>query len=640
LSIINTILDFSKIEAGRLELEYQPFEMRDCLESAIDLLTNEALSKGLNLAYITNEDVPEAVLGDVTRLRQVLINLLGNAIKFTDAGEVALSVSSSLIEDSAGECDGQNSPPPEYELHFVVRDTGIGIPSDRRDRLFESFSQIDASTARRYGGTGLGLTISKRLCELMGGSMWAESAGVPGQGSEFHFTIRVQSCPDSEYAYLHESQPQLSGKRVLIVDDNETNCRILQLQTESWGMKPSVTFSPSQAIAWLKQGEGFDVALLDMEMPEMNGWQLAAEARRIEKESKGAAARQPLPLVMLSSLGERDTYDHGDVEVDFSAVLTKPIKPSQLYNVLVELFTADDAEVPRHRIQAASSFDREIGKAHPLRILLAEDNAINQKLGLRLLERLGYRADVAGNGYEVLDALKRQPYDVILMDVQMPDMDGLAATRSIVRDWPSEKRPHIVAMTANAMQGDREMCLEAGMNDYISKPIRIERLIESLSRCQPLADVQREGGVYNPVSIEGIETAGETESGATVEQITPDSDGLAATVRESLDSLAAGDSEFLLEIIDTFLEDTPDLLQQMSRGVKQAEPASLRIAAHSLKSNSADFGAEILRDLCKQAEAMGREGALDGADALVAQAVSEYVKLEEILTEMRDEVRQ
>jgi CheY-like chemotaxis protein len=342
---------------------------------------------------------------------------------------------------------------------------------------------------------------------------------------------------------------------------------------------------------------------------------------------------------MLSSLGERDTYDHREAKVHFSAVLTKPIKPSQLYNVLVELFAADGAEVSRRKMQAASLFDRQMGQAHPLRILIAEDNAINQKLGLRLLERLGYRADVAGNGYEALDALKRQPYDVILMDVQMPDMDGLEATRSIVRNWPNEKRPHIVAMTANAMQGDREMCLAAGMNDYISKPIRIEKLIESLSHCQPLADLKRAGRVFGPVSIEGVKTVGETESGATVEQVTADPDGLAVTVRESLHSLTDGDSDFLLEMIDTFLEDTPDLLQQMSRGVKQVEPASLRIAAHSLKSNSADFGAEILRDLCKQAEAMGRQGTLDGADALVAQAVSEYAKLEEILKKMRDEAR-
>ena len=639
LSIINTILDFSKIEAGRLELEYQPFEMRDCLESAIDLLTNEALSKGLNLAYITDEDVPEAVVGDVTRLRQVLINLLGNAIKFTEAGEVVLSVSSSHLQNPTAEGEDLESQPSEHELHFTVRDTGIGIPSERRTKLFESFSQLDASTARRYGGTGLGLAISKRLCELMGGTMWVESAGVPGQGSEFHFTIRAQSCPDSEYVYLHETQPQLSGKPVLIVDDNETNCRILRLQTESWGMKPSVTSSPHQAIAWLEQGKSFTVALVDMEMPEMNGSQLATEIRRIEQRPGVSAASQPLPLVMLSSLGERDPLHHGDIELHFSAVLTKPIKPSQLYNVLVELFAADGAGVPRHKIEAASLFDRHMGQAHPLRILLAEDNAINQKLGLRLLERLGYRADVAGNGYEALDALKRQPYDVILMDVQMPDMDGLEATRRIVKEWPSQDRPHIVAMTANAMQGDREMCLAAGMNDYISKPIRLEKLIESLSRCNPLADLKPTEGSQSAIATQRAGIAEDSRPQETVEQVPSDSHALAVTVRNSLASLTDGDREFLLEIIDTFLEDTPDLLEQMRQGVKQAEPASLRIAAHSLKSNSADFGAEILRDLCKKAEAMGREGTLDGADALVTLAVSEYAKLEEILREMRDQTR-
>lgn len=639
LAIINTILDFSKIEAGRLELEYQPFEMRDCLESAIDLLTNEALSKGLNLAYITDEDVPEAVVGDVTRLRQVVINLLGNAIKFTEEGEVVLSVSSSPIENSTHKGDGPDADSQEYELHFVVRDTGIGIPPDRRNRLFESFSQLDASTARRYGGTGLGLAISKQLCELMGGTMWAESAGIPGQGSEFHFTIRAQSCPTSENIYLHESQPQLSDKRVLIVDDNETNCQILKLQTESWAMKPSVTSSPSQAIAWLEQKEQFAVGLIDMDMPEMKGHELAAEVRRIEKESTGTGASQPLPLVMLSSIGERETDHQENVPSYFSAILKKPIKPSQLYNVLIELFAADGGEIPRQKIQAAPLFDRQMGKEHPLRILLAEDNAINQKLGLRLLERLGYRADVAGNGYEALDALRRQHYDVVLMDVQMPDMDGLEATRNIVSEWPSEKRPHIVAMTANAMQGDREMCLEAGMNDYISKPIRIEKLVESLNRCQPLTDAKKEVADQSAASAGAVEKSTDVELGATTDLHPSSPDDLANTVRESLDNLTGGDSEFLLELIDTFLEDTPGLLEQMRRGVTQSEPASLRIAAHSLKSNSADFGAEILRDLCKKAEALGREGTLEGADSLVSRAVNEYAKLEEVLKVMRNDAR-
>ena len=644
LSIINTILDFSKIEADRLELEFQPFELRDCLESAVDLLTNEAVSKGLNLAYFTEENVPESVVGDVTRLRQIIINLLGNSIKFTKTGEVVLSVSSSPIDPAPGKTNGDEPQTPEFELHFIIRDTGIGIPPERQDRLFASFSQVDASTARRYGGTGLGLAISKRLAELMGGAMWVESTGEPGQGSEFHFTVRVEGSKSSEYHYLHKPLAALDSKPVLIVDDNQTNCKILELQTKSWGMNPRTTSSPKEAISWLEQGEDFAVVLLEMEMPEMNGLELAREIRRIERESKDQEDQPPIPLVMLSSLIDREAYRHADEDIKFAAVLSKPIKPSPLFDALVVLFAADIDEVPRHKIQAAPLFNRQMGVKHPLRILLAEDNAINQKLALRLLERLGYRADVAGNGYETLDAIKRQPYDVILMDVQMPDMDGLEATRIIVKDWPLEKRPRIIAMTANAMKGDREMCLEAGMSDYISKPIRTEKLIDSLIRSQPLSDLKWKAGDYDQKEAETAGNNGKNETDNDVSPLkmaapnVPSTGGLATTVRESLDKMADGDTEFLLEMIDIYLSDAPEMLEQMRKGIEQVEPSELRIAAHSLKSNSADFGAEKLRDLCKQGEALGRDGTVDGADVIVAQAFSEYAKLEEVLKEIQAEV--
>ncbi|HSJ52647.1 MAG TPA: response regulator [Anaerolineae bacterium] len=475
LTIINDILDFSKIEAGRMELESQPFVLRDCVESAVDLLAPRAAEKGLDLGCVIEPGVPAAIAGDVTRLRQVLVNLLSNAVKFTEQGEVVLSVSVEPWSQEAVE------PETPVSLHFSVRDTGIGIPPERVARLFQSFSQIDASTTRRFGGTGLGLAISRRLTELMGGTMWVESQAasslpVGGPGSTFHFTIHAQVAPaPAARAYPQGVQPRLEGKRALIVDDNPTNRRILSLQTQGWGMLPAATGSPAEALDWLRRGERFDVAFLDLQMPDMDGVTLAAEMRRLPQ----AAA---LPLVILSSLGKREAQAE---EGDWAAFLLKPLKASQLFNVLAGIFGSETGEMPGTQA-AKPHFEADMGQRHPLRILLAEDNLVNQKLALRLLERMGYRADVAANGLEVLQALRRQPYDLVLMDVQMPEMDGLEASRAIGREWPVGQRPRIVAMTANVLPEDRQECLAAGMEDFIAKPIRVEELVAALAGSRPL----------------------------------------------------------------------------------------------------------------------------------------------------------
>ena len=471
LTIINDILDFSKIEAGKMDLEYQPFDLRECVEGALDLLATDAVDKGLDVVYHVDVDAPAAIVGDVTRLRQIVVNLLNNAVKFTEEGEVVLSVDARPLSLRLQESKGK---PERYELHFVVRDTGIGIPADRMDRLFQSFTQVDASTTRKYGGTGLGLTISKRLSELMGGNMWVESE--VGKGSAFHFTIQAEAAPRPQRAYLDYHQPDLTGKRVLIVDDNATNRRILSLQTEAWGMLPEATDSPAEALDWVRQGQAFAVGLLDMQMPDMDGLMLAAEIRR-QRDA------QMLPLVMLTSLGRQES---GSEATEFAAFLSKPVKASQLYDVLVDLLAKEGKPTERGKTEAPSQFDVDLGQRVPLRILLAEDNAVNQKLALRLLERLGYRADVVANGLEVIESLERQSYDVVLMDVQMPEMDGLEATRVICQKWPQAVRPRIIAMTANAMKEDREACLAVGMDDYVSKPVRVEELVAALSQCQPL----------------------------------------------------------------------------------------------------------------------------------------------------------
>jgi PAS domain S-box-containing protein len=471
LTIINDILDFSKIEAGKLDLEFTAFDLRECLESATDLIASRAAEKGLDLAMEVDPGVPSAISSDVTRLRQVLINLLNNAVKFTEKGEIVISVSLDT-QKATREAAALTQPLP-VSLHFTVRDTGIGIPADRLDRLFQSFSQVDASTARKYGGTGLGLAISQRLAEMMGGRMWVESQ--VGVGSTFNFTIQAEPAQLGVRPRHDGQQPSLAGKRLLVVDDNPTNQRIILLQTQNWGMITQTTGSPQEALSWIRRGDPFDLAVLDFHMPEMDGLTLGQEIRKLR-------SAQALPLIMLSSVGNRDT----EVEqLDWAAYLTKPIKQSQLFNVIAGIFSQADAQLPVHPAAGFSALDPEMASRLPLRILLAEDNVVNQKLALRLLSQMGYRADVAANGLEVIQAVQRQDYDVILMDVQMPEMDGLEATQTLCDCLALDIRPRIIAMTANAMQGDREMCLEAGMDDYISKPIRVDELVAALKRCQP-----------------------------------------------------------------------------------------------------------------------------------------------------------
>jgi len=457
LTIINDILDFSKIEAGRMDIERHPFDLRDCVESALDLMGSRAAEKQLDLAYDFEGELPATVEGDVTRLRQVLLNLLSNAVKFTDAGEVVLSVA------AAG-----------AQLHFCVRDTGIGLSPQGMSRLFQSFSQADSSTTRKYGGTGLGLAISRRLVELMGGRMWAESPGV-GAGASFHFTLVLPTAAAAAArSALAGPQPALHGKRLLVVDDNATNRRVLALQAAKWGMLPQDCASAEQALAWVAAGGVCDLALLDMHMPGTDGVTLARLLRK---------TRPQLPLVLFSSLGRKEA---GVEEGVFAAYLHKPLRQSQLFDTLMNLL--DERSAARVPAPVGPSQHAGLAERHPLRILLAEDNAVNQKLALRLLAQMGYRADLASNGLEAVESVERQPYDLVLMDVQMPEMDGLEASRRISARWPAGARPRIVAMTANAMQGDREDCLAAGMDDYLAKPIRVEALVQALLNAEARHD--------------------------------------------------------------------------------------------------------------------------------------------------------
>lgn len=454
LEIINSILDFSKIEAGRLELEEEPFDLRQSIEDALDLITPKATSKRLELGYVTDRQIPEFFLGDVTRFRQIMLNLLGNAVKFTERGEIMVFV--------AGEEKGNG----RYQLHIAVKDTGIGIPADRIDALFHSFSQVDSSTTRRFGGTGLGLAISKSLAELMGGHIWVES--VADKGSTFHFRVDLSTVHLEEPAHhLQPNQPHLLNKRVLILDDNTTNRLILNQQLAGWGMNCVEAASAEAALTLLLEGETFDVALIDEQMPGTDGLQFA---RLLQQQFPA----NPMSLILLTSLGQR-TQDKKNLFEDF---LTKPVKPAYLHAVLHEIL-ASNHFLQQERCKPEPAPFASMN--HPVRILLAEDNRINQQVGLRMLEKLGFQGDLAVNGVEVLETLAFQPYDIVLMDIQMPEMDGIVTTRQIHERFGKE-RPYIIALTANALAGHREIYLEAGMDDYLSKPIKLESLHKALQK--------------------------------------------------------------------------------------------------------------------------------------------------------------
>ena len=463
LHVIDDILDYSKIEAGKLELERAPLDLLECVEAALEMVAPMASDKGIELGFLLDDGVPAGIQGDAARLRQVLLNLLSNAVKFTEEGEVVVHVDAEPV--AAG----------SHRIHLAVRDTGVGIPQDQMDRLFASFSQVDASTTRRFGGSGLGLAISRRLVELMGGTISVESQ--EGTGSTFHIAVTADEAEVAARTSALEGPQALSGKRLLVVDDNATNREIVSRQARSWAMHPMAVEHPSEALGLIEAGERFDVAVLDMQMPEMDGLALAREIRRHRRE---------LPLVLVTSLGGLPQARSAN---DFVAQLTKPLRASQLLDALMSVF-AEDAKAPEAATRGGDS-----KSVSALRILLAEDNSVNQKLALRLLERLGYRASVASNGVEVLDALEQQPYDVVLMDVQMPELDGLDASRRICERWPAGVRPRIIAMTAKAMREDRDACFEAGMDDYVAKPIRPDELAEALRRASSVSEQARQARI-------------------------------------------------------------------------------------------------------------------------------------------------
>jgi signal transduction histidine kinase/DNA-binding response OmpR family regulator len=585
LGLINDILDFSKFEAGKLELERHAFDLRSCVEDSLDLVAASANAKRLELAYKLDGRLPAYFYGDTGRFRQVLVNLLSNAVKFTAAGEV--------IAEISGERLDMQSIEARYELEVAVHDTGIGIRDDQRDRLFKSFSQADASTTRQYGGTGLGLAICKRIVDAMNGRIWHENRS--DRGSSFRFRIPLEKARPSEVpsSKVHAPPGALLGMHALIVDDNHTNLRILALQCDSFGMTHADTDSSLEALRWIREGRRFDIAILDHCMPELDGLELAVEIRK---------SRDPraLKIVILTSAGPMQNSVR-DAGVDIQGCFCKPLHLSRFYDALVSTLGSPPAGLARKSDQ----IDQAVGAiSKPLRILLAEDNLVNQRVALLMLEKLHLKADAVANGVEALEAISNVPYDVILMDVLMPEMDGLEATRRVREQLPRDRQPRIIAMTANAMAGDRERCLEAGMDDYVSKPVRIEDLARALQDCssqQPVAE---------PVPI--------TEA----------RDDRFAPLKEAVAKLvAATGPSGARQVLETLAHDAPTMLSGLRDALARNDAAEVRRFSHSMRSNSMMVGASTIAGLMLSIERQAAENHLDQLATLVADALSEYEQL-------------
>ncbi len=589
LVVINDILDFSKIEAGRIKFEKLDFDLGSTVEEALGLHSEQTHAKGLELACLVHSDVPTTLRGDPGRLTQVLTNLLGNAVKFTEKGVVVLHVK--LAE----------ATPHSAVVRFEVTDTGIGMTKEQQAGLFQSFTQADASTTRRYGGTGLGLAISKQLVELMGGEIGVESQ--PGKGSTFWFTVRLDKASVSAQT-APTRHVDLSGLKVLVVDDNETNRKIMHEQVISWGMKNETAGDGQSALKMLRaaaeRGELSDLAILDLDMPGMDGIELA---HRIKADPAIASVR----LVLLTSSSLRGRMEQAR-RVGFSAYLTKPVRQSQLYDTIATAMShlKGKASAPQHEacivtrynLEEAKTHSRErLGRSH---ILVVEDNAVNQKVAVRMLKKLGYPVDVAANGLEALEALSRIPYAAVLMDVQMPEMCGYEATAEIRRREGVGRHTPVIAMTANAMQGDRENALDAGMDDYVSKPVKPEDLDAVLKRWIP------QTGEGTP----GAEGAFDTGAGVGGDTIDTLDQSVLAGLRE------LGDQGLIAELAELFLEDASSYIEALQEATEEGDAPSVERLAHTLKGSCANMGATRMVAICAELEEAGRSGDLAPAAAL------------------------
>ncbi len=590
LAVINDILDFSKIEAGKLDLDPIDFNLRDQLDDTIAALAMRAHGKGLELACHVYGDVPDELAGDPGRLRQIIVNLIGNAIKFTSEGEVVMRVQKQPLDGDM------------ICLHFSIQDTGIGIPSDKMNRLFKAFSQVDMSTTRKYGGTGLGLAISSQLVHMMNGKVWVESE--VGKGSTFHFTAQFGVSKDMIPRRTPAGLEKLQGMSVLVVDDNDTNCRILDELLSTWGMKPTVVQSGQAALIALqnayRRGEPYGVVLLDNMMPEMDGFTLAKEIRN-RPELVGAT------LMMLSSADRLENAARCK-ELGMNAYLTKPIRRADL---LSSILTSVHAE-PLNAVGGAPPTQAIEPCVRSLRLLLTEDNLVNQKLAMRLLEKRGHSIVIACNGRDAIEALHQQHFDVVLMDVQMPEMDGLEATQ-VIRAHEQNSGGHvpIIAMTAHAMKGDRERCLNIGMDGYISKPLHPSELFEAVESFASLRS--RTSDIVSSINTDAKRVS------------------VARFDKNSALINVGGDVNMLREIIEVFVELYPGWLGELRDSISKGDAATVRKVAHTLKGAISTFGPTEAHKLAQQLETMGHDHDLTEAIDVLNRLASEINELRPVL---------
>jgi PAS domain S-box-containing protein len=603
LALINDILDFSKIEANKLTLEFVNFDLRSSLEHALDLVAAQATAKDLTLAYFIEPMLPFCIEQDETRLRQILTNLLSNAVKFSDSGEIVVTV------------EGQALPDGCWELHFAVCDQGIGIPAECLPQLFQPFTQVDVSTSRRYGGTGLGLAISRRLVELMGGTMWIESE--VGQGSTFHFSLRATKSKEQRTSWLVDTLT-LSGRHILVIEEGAAMQRLLTQQLTAWGVNVTVQTQLDGA-KLARQTAGFDALILDANL-------LVDDATPSRNKR---ASHQPqlaqlyhhcpqLPIVLLAQLGGRLALPEKPPHL---ATVAKPIHASQLHDALVTVISG--RPVPLRRSGHSYVVDNQMAERHPLRILLAEDNIINQKVVVGILANHGYRVDVAANGLEVLDALNRQPYELILMDINMPDLDGFMTTNIIRSSWLPAAQPHIIALTANALHGDNQRCLDAGMNDYVSKPIQVSALIESLQRV-PVRNA-------HPLAQAAVSTT-------TPEAVAPvpaHGDAVDITVLlDIIEILGADGSATACELITIFLDSSPPLFAHLAEAIAMADTTAAAQLLHKLRSPAGQLGALRLAQLCADMESICSTDLLGEGARLFRTILDEYARVRSALHQL------
>ncbi|EDX84873.1 PAS fold family [Synechococcus sp. PCC 7335] len=624
LTVINDILDFSKIESNNLELEISRFDLYECIEQVLTLFSNQAEEKQLSLTSIVEpielDRIPTYFKGDVTRLQQILSNLVSNSIKFTQEGEVSLQVKVGAVASE----ERAEEPSSNYELQFLVTDTGIGIAEEKIPYLFQPFSQVDASMTRRYGGTGLGLAISKQLVELMGGEMGMVSK--VGSGSTFHFCIRLKACNETYQGSSAGDQINLASKRVLIVDSNATRCKSLMLQARSWSLKVEVAASAEAALIKLFRSERFDVIVISGLISDLSSSYLVSQIRNFPDYLS-------VPLILLQARGE-SSLPSSYLQDSKMKLLHTPVRRSQFYNTLVQLLQPDSVSLKEttntqsNDIQLKTentskiAADYNLPQEKPLRILLTEDILLNQTVALQMLSSYGYQADVANNGKEAVAALKEQPYDLVLMDVQMPEMDGLEATRTIRAETTIEQ-PYIVAMTAHAMQGDRERCLGAGMNDYVRKPIRRRDVAAVLQQCPSSRDAKQKQVPKEPSLPSLAKIPAKTHSEPRMPD-TADTPTLDTTSMESLST----DREFLEEICNSFLDDAPGRVRELRMAVDTADAPTIATTAHALKSLSGCIGAMSLFQLCQSIEANAKSNYVEPVASSLAQVITEYDKVQ------------